>query len=102
MRSLKIIVALGIAVSALAATQAAASSFKAAGDKKSFSRADRGAAMSFASRLGGGGGGGVLEATNTYCVWQDANGNWKAQKVNLLTTCINSIKVTCTDGQCST
>ena len=101
MRSLKILLALAIGISALAATQASAGSFKAAGDKKAFSRTDRGAAMSFASRLDRGGGG-ALEATSTYCVWQDSNGNWKAQKVDLLTTCINSIKVTCTDGQCST
>lgn len=101
MRTLKIILALGIALSALAGTQASAGSFKAAGAKKTFSRTDRSAAMSFAARLGGGGGG-PLQATSTYCVWQDAGGNWKAKRVDLLTICINSIKVTCTDGQCST
>ncbi len=33
----------------------------------------------------------VSEAT--YCCWKDGNGKWQCQKVDLLTICINSIKV---------
>jgi len=96
------ILALGAALTAVVATQAVAATFDASrigASKQTLSRADGRAAVGYIKSIGGGSGG--VRKTDSYCVWEGSDGKWHAKKVNLLTQCINSFKVTCTDGQCS-
>ena len=36
----------------------------------------------------------------SFCCWQDSNGQTKCKQVDLLTICIDSVKVTCDDTGC--
>lgn len=103
MKLSKIILALGIATVAVTGTHAVAAKFDASRNgaaKQVYSKADHRKATAIIKANKAGGGGGLLR-TDSYCVWKDAAGKWHVKKVDLLTVCIDSIKVTCNDGICS-
>jgi hypothetical protein len=102
LKLLKTSIALAALVSTLAATHVQAASFDARSQGAPAKKYSQSQARGAINKFKAAGGGGGVQATEYYCVWTDANGNVHYQSVNMLTICVNSIKVACHDnGSCT-